>query len=109
MLQWPHMILNRAKRVRWGSLAVILHVALCVGRDRRQSVSYTAESALSWLAFFGISTHFKVAVGADLINVINDVKNASLLTKLVNGRKAIGQHWCREEPVSYLKNWNAGS
>lgn len=88
---------------------MILHVALCVGRDRRQSVSCTAEPPLSWLAYFGISAHFKVASGTDLLNVINDVKNASLLTKLVNGRKAVRQHWCREEPVSYLKNLYAGS
>lgn len=71
-------------------------------------MSSAAESTLSWLAYFGIRAHFKVAVGTDLINVINDMKNANLLTKLVNGRKGVWQHWCREEPVWYLKNLRAG-
>lgn len=72
-------------------------------------MSSTAESTLSWLAYFGIRAHFKVAVGTGLINVINDVKSGSLLTKLVNGRKAVRQRWCKEEPVSYLKNLRAGT
>lgn len=46
-----------------GWLEMILHVALYITRVRRRSVSSTDESALSWLAYFGISIHFKVAVG----------------------------------------------
>lgn len=37
------------------------------------------------------------------------MKNASLLTKLVNGREAVRQHCCREEAVSYLKNLSVGA
>lgn len=47
---------------------------------------------------FGIRIYFKVAVWTDLIDVINAVKSASLLTQLVNGGETAGQHWCREEP-----------
>lgn len=86
---------------------MILHVVLCISREGRQSMSSTAESALSWLAYFGVRAHFKVAVGPDF--VINDVKSARLLMKLVNGRKAVRQHWCREEPVLHVKSLRAGT
>lgn len=47
---------------------------------------------LSWCAYFGITAHFKVVVGMDLINGINDTRSANLLTKLVTGQKAVRQH-----------------
>lgn len=71
-------------------------------------MSSTAESSLSWLRYFTVGARFKVAFGTDL-NVINEAKSASLLTKPVNGRKAVGQRWRREEPVSRLKSLGAGT
>ena len=71
-------------------------------------MSSTAELSLSWLRYFRVRACFKVAVGTDL-NVTNDVKSASLLTKPVNGIKAVRQRWCREEPVSRLKSLGAGT
>lgn len=58
---------------------------------------------------FGVRVHFEVAVWPDLINVIHAVKSTSLLTQLVNGGKAAGWHWSREEPVLYMKNLDAGT
>lgn len=71
-------------------------------------MSSTAESSLSWLRYFRVRARFKVAFGTDL-DVINEVKSASLLTKPVNGRKAVRQRWCREDPVSRLKSLGAGT